>query len=54
MLFVHIFLVENSCLNCLKVDKIKDNEEKKKYIYFLDKNTQTGRTAKKKAISPAV
>ena len=25
-LFVHVFLIENSCLNCLKVDRIQDTD----------------------------
>ena len=29
-----IFLIENSCLNCLKVDRIQDYESKKNDFFF--------------------
>ena len=33
--FVCVFLIENSSLNCLKVDRIQDIEDKNKIIFFL-------------------
>ena len=35
--FVCVFLIENSCLNGLKVDRLQDNEKTIKINYFVIK-----------------
>ena len=37
-LFGRVFLIEKSCLNCLTVDRFKDNKKKIKFdVFFCNK-----------------
>ena len=56
--FVHVFLIENSCLNCLKVDRIQDYIKKIYHFYFVIKSIpnlgpKPSLKSEKETISPA-
>ena len=36
--FVHVFMKENNCLNCFKVDRIQNYEKNYIYIYMGQKD----------------
>ena len=53
--FLYVFfLIENSCMNCLKVDRIQDNEKKRIYFFFLNKRIpKPSLKSEKETTSPA-
>ena len=48
------FLIENGCLNCFKIVRIKDYKKIYKLIFFVTETYITGCKYKEETISPAV